>query len=204
MGNLGSILNMLKKVGVPARLSDGPGDILRAGKIILPGVGAFDNGIKKLRELGFVDTLAQRVLADKVPVLGVCLGMQLFSRGSEEGEEPGLGWLDAQTVRFRSEENGRQLKVPHMGWNTIRVCQQTNLFPGPEAERRFYFVHSFHVRCNDPGDVLASTRYGMEFTSAVCHGNILGTQFHPEKSHRFGLEFFRAFADWIPGTAQGR
>jgi glutamine amidotransferase len=204
MGNLGSILNMLKKVGVPARLSSGPGDVLKADKIILPGVGAFDNAMKKLRGIGYVDALNQRVLVDKVPILGICLGMQILGRRSEEGQEPGLGWLDAQTVRFQFNDARQEPKVPHMGWNTIRICRESNLFPNPEMERRFYFVHSFHVQCNNTGDVLTRTQYGLEFTSAVFHDNILGTQFHPEKSHRFGLEFFRAFAAWFPGKAPGR
>jgi glutamine amidotransferase len=198
MGNLGSILNMLKKVGITAELSRDPRDLLRARKLILPGVGAFDTAMRRLQEGGYIDILGQKILAEKIPILGICLGMQLFGKRSEEGPVPGLGWLDAQTVRFRIPDSARQLKVPHMGWNTIRLCQKSPLFPDPEAEHRFYFVHSFHMQCNDPADVLACTQYGFEFTSAVCRGNILGTQFHPEKSHRFGLAFFRAFAAWSP------
>jgi glutamine amidotransferase len=203
MGNLGSILNMLKKVGVPAGLASEPGEILRARKLILPGVGAFASAMNNLRARGYAAALDQKVLVEKTPILGICLGMQLFSRQSEEGQVPGLGWLDAQTVRFQFPASEQQLKVPHMGWNTIRVCQKSPLFTETEDERRFYFVHSFHLQCNDPRDVLACTRYGLEFTSAVCRGNILGTQFHPEKSHRFGLDFFKAFAAWSPAGGPG-
>ena len=198
MGNVGSILNMLKKIGVPASLSRGPDDVLLAEKIILPGVGAFDNAMTKLRTLGYVDALNQRVLRDKAPILGICLGMQLFGRSSEEGQETGLGWLDARAVRFRFEPEADPLKVPHMGWNHVRVTKQSDLFPETAELRRFYFVHSYHLQCHDPTDVLSLTRYGTEFVSGVCHDNIAGTQYHPEKSHRFGLAFFRAFAAWRP------
>ncbi len=204
MGNLGSILNMVKKVGAAAELSKCPDDVMKADKLILPGVGAFDNAMIKLGKLGYVDALNQRVLGDGTPVLGICLGMQLFCKRSEEGQEPGLGWLDAETIRFRFDAGSEQRKIPHMGWDYARIRKPTSVFPDPEQERRFYFVHSYHVRCNDPGDVLASTRYGIDFTSAVSRGNILGTQFHPEKSHRFGLEFFRAFSTWLPDTAPGK
>jgi len=203
MGNLGSILNMLRKVGVAAGLSQGPEDVLKAGKLILPGVGAFATAIGNLRARGYVDALNRKVLAEKTPILGICLGMQLFSKRSEEGGEPGLGWLDAQTVRFQFPAAGRQPKVPHMGWNSIRLLRESPLFPEAEDDRRFYFVHSFHMQCNDGRDVLARTFYGGEFTSAVCRGNIVGTQFHPEKSHRFGLAFFKAFAAWSPAAGPG-
>jgi glutamine amidotransferase len=200
VGNLGSILNILKKIGVSASLSKVPEDILVANKLILPGVGAFDNAMKKLRGMGYADALNHRVLVDKIPILGICLGMQLFSKQSEEGKDAGFGWLDAQTVRFRNEDIKCQLKIPHMGWNTVRICQKSPLFSNPDEARRFYFVHSFHVQCNNPNDVLACTHYGREFTSAVCHKNIIGVQFHPEKSHSFGLAFFQAFAAWRPAA----
>lgn len=204
MGNLGSILNMLKKVGVPAALSKDADDILRAQKLILPGVGAFASAMNNLRARGYIDALNQKILTEKIPILGICLGMQLFSKQSEEGLVPGLGWLDAQTVRFQFDGSREHFKVPHMGWNTIRLCQKSPLFIDADEECRFYFVHSFHMQCNDPRDVLACTQYGFEFTSAVCRGNILGTQFHPEKSHRFGLAFFKAFAVWSPAADPGK
>lgn len=198
MGNVGSILNMLKKIGVPARPSQGPEDVLRADRIVLPGVGAFDNAMTKLGELGYADALNKRVVGDGTPILGVCLGMQLFGRASEEGREPGLGWLQATTVKFRFDPPAEPRKVPHMGWNRIALARPSPFFPEAREDQRFYFVHSYHLRCDDPADVLSVTRYGVEFVSGVCRGNILGTQFHPEKSHRFGLAFFKAFAAWHP------
>lgn len=196
MGNVGSILNMLKKIGAQVVRSTRPEDLLQADRLILPGVGAFDAGMRNLRDKGYFDVLNQRVLKDRTPILGICLGMQLFSARSEEGREPGLGWLDAETIRFRLGPEETRLKIPHMGWSAVRVCKPTSLFPEPDAERRFYFVHSYHVVCRDPADVLTATQHGIEFTSAVCRGNILGTQFHPEKSHRYGIELFRNFMNW--------
>jgi glutamine amidotransferase len=198
VGNLGSILNMLKKVGVPAKLSRGPEDVLLADKIILPGVGAFDSAMKKLREFDYVDALAQRVLVDKVPILGICLGMQMFGRQSEEGQEPGLGWLNANTERFRFNDTTQTQKIPHMGWNRIKIRGSVPFFPDQDEDQRFYFVHSYHLQCNDSADVMATAWYGLDFVCAVFHKNIVGTQFHPEKSHRFGMEFFRRFAEWTP------
>jgi glutamine amidotransferase len=198
MGNVGSILNMLKKIGAKVRLSAHPDDLRQAERMILPGVGAFDAGMRNLRERGYFEVLNQLILEERKPILGVCLGMQLFTRRSEEGRDPGLGWLDAETIRFQFQPGETRLKIPHMGWAPVDVQRPSPLFPGTEAERRFYFVHSFHVVCREPADVLTTTRHGVEFTSAVCRGNILGTQFHPEKSHRFGIELFRNFMGWQP------
>ena len=198
MGNLGSILNMLKKIGVVAEPTKSSDDILKANKLILPGVGSFDKAMNNLNELNYIDVLSQKVLIEKIPILGICLGMQLFGKHSEEGNKQGLGWLDAMTVRFKFEKTSNQYKIPHMGWNTIRVCKKSYFFSILNEEYCFYFVHSFHLQCNNPNDVLTCTNYGLVFTSAVCHNNIIGVQFHPEKSHRYGLEFFKAFAAWTP------
>lgn len=197
MGNMGSIANMVKKAGSYAVVSSAPEDILRADRLILPGVGSFDTGMKNLRQMGCQEVLNRRVLLDRVPILGICLGMQLFTQSSEEGSEPGLGWLEARTIRFRLPTN---VKIPHMGWDNVTVCKPSPLFDSPDMERRFYFVHSYHLQCNNPSDELTRTHYGYDFTSAVCKGNILGTQFHPEKSHRFGMEFFKSFLKWNPGS----
>jgi glutamine amidotransferase len=202
IGNVGSVLNILKKIKAEAIISSRPADLLQASKIILPGVGSFDDAMKNLKRLEYLPVLNHCVLEKKIPILGICMGMQLFTKGSEEGQEAGFGWLDAETVRFNFDEPQQALKVPHMGWNTVDVRQCTPFFEDLDAERRFYFVHSYHVRCNDPADVLTSTSYGIDFTSAVCRGNILGAQFHPEKSHRFGMEFFKAFAQWSPTAGQ--
>lgn len=202
IGNLGSILNMLKKIGVRASLSRASEEVLGANKLILPGVGAFDKAMTNLRERGYIDVLTQRVLVDKIPVLGICLGMQLFSKSSAEGKEEGFGWLDCQTVPFQFNNTSKRLKVPHMGWNRVKICQNSPLFPANDSEHRFYFVHSYYLQCNNPNDILTTTNYGYEFTSSICHENILGVQFHPEKSHRFGMDFLKAFADWKPCVSQ--
>lgn len=195
MGNLGSIANMLRKAGAEARIASAADEVARAGKLVLPGVGAFDAGMRNLEERGLLPALRERALGAKVPVLGICLGMQLFCRSSEEGSREGLGWFDARCVRFRFPEGAAPRKVPHMGWNTVAAVRESALFRGMPPVPRFYFVHSFHVVCRDPGDVLATTDYGIPFASAVGRGNLLGVQFHPEKSHSFGMRLLRNFAE---------
>ena len=195
IGNLGSIANMLKKVGVEAVVSSEAAVIDRADKLILPGVGAFDNGMKNLAERGLIPLLNDKVLEDQTPILGLCLGMQLFTQRSEEGELPGLGWLEAETVRFKFDQAHARLKIPHMGWNTVQVCQPHPIFADMEADMRFYFVHSYHVVCAEARTVLAQTHYGYDFASAVAKENIVGVQFHPEKSHKFGMKLLRNFAE---------
>jgi imidazole glycerol-phosphate synthase subunit HisH len=194
VGNVGSILNMLKKIGIRAKTSAAPDDILRADKLILPGVGAFDHGMRQLTESGLTQLLNKRVLEDKCPILGICLGMQLLSRRSEEGELPGLGWLDADTRRFQFGAAFGDLKIPHMGWNEVRDTGRSTLFAGFDHVPRFYFVHSYHVCCDRPEDVIATSIYGHEFSAAVGKDNIMGTQFHPEKSHRYGMQLLRNFS----------
>ena len=190
MGNLGSIRNMLRKIGVDAAVTHDPDRIAAAEGIVLPGVGAFDAGMENLHRTGLIPILEKRVLRDKVPVLGICLGMQLMTRRSEEGVRDGLGWLDAETVRFPRRPG---LKVPHMGWNRVYAARRHPLVDALPEEPRFYFVHSFHVRCDDRDDVLLTTNYGDAFASAFQRGNIVGVQFHPEKSHKFGMRLMQNF-----------
>lgn len=192
VGNIGSVLNMLKKIGVPAQATGEAAQVAAAEKIILPGVGSFDNGMRRLNELGLAEVICARAAAG-VPLLGICLGMQLLTRGSEEGQLPGLGLLDAVCVRFALPP-GAPEKVPHMGWNTVAVKGRQPLFDGFAAEARFYFVHSYHVRCHDAADVAATATHGLEFTAAVARGAVHGVQFHPEKSHNFGMHLLRNFA----------
>lgn len=194
MGNNGSIINMLKRVGAEAKISSDPVVIGSAKKLILPGVGAFDNGMKNLEERGFLPVLHKRVLQENIPILGICLGVQLFTKGSEEGRLPGLGWLDARTVRFRFDLQESKLKIPHMGWNELHIDRPHRIFGNLDAHPRFYFVHSYHLVCNDQTLVLTTTHHGYAFASAVAKGNILGTQFHPEKSHKFGLHLLKNWA----------
>ena len=197
IGNLGSIRNMLKSVGVPAAISSNVEEIENADKLILPGVGAYDTGMRHLLDSGLIDVLNRKVLEGKTPTLGICLGMQLLMKGSEEGDLPGLGWIDGHTVRYRFDEDQKQLKVPHMGWNTVNVKQQSGLFSGLEDEAHFYFVHSFHVVCSNADDVLTETSYGYDFVSSVRRDNVMGTQFHPEKSHKFGKQLLKNFAEIV-------
>ena len=195
MGNIGSIFNMLRKVGADVLISRKPEDIRQASKLILPGVGAFDDGIARLKEFGLVSVLEEEVIGKGKTILGICLGMQLFSKGSEEGQSPGLGWVNADTVRFKFGDNLKNFKVPHMGWNTVQAMKESVFFAPHQEEKRFYFVHSYHVVCNDQKDVLTTTSHGFEFVSALQKGNIIGVQFHPEKSHKFGIDFIKRFAE---------
>jgi len=197
MGNLGSIANMLRKVEAEVVVSCDAAVIARADKLILPGVGAFDNGIKNLAERGLIPLLNDKVLHDKTPILGLCLGMQLFTRWSEEGQLPGLGWIDAETVRFKFDLKYAHLKIPHMGWNNLQICQSHPLVADLVDEARFYFAHSYHVVCADMSIVLAQTHYGYDFASVVAKENIMGTQFHPEKSHKFGQQLLLNFVERV-------
>jgi glutamine amidotransferase len=194
-GNLGSIQNILKRIGEDSIVTSDKDEIARATKLILPGVGAFDTGMRNLSGLNLIDILNKKVIEEKIPVLGICLGMQLLSKGSEEGSLPGLGWIDASTVRFEFEDS-TEYKIPHMGWNFIRQHKTGRLFDNMYPDSRFYFVHSYFFSANDPEDVLTSTTYEIEFTSAIERGNILGVQFHPEKSHKFGMKLLKNFVDF--------
>jgi glutamine amidotransferase len=192
LGNLGSIQNMLRKLGHTSELTSDPVRVAEATAIVLPGVGAFDLGMRNLRELGLREALDHLALERKVPVLGICLGAQLMTRGSEEGEERGLGWVDADTVRFSGPALG-DLPIPSMGWSTVRGGAPHFLFPSAETPR-FYFVHSFHFRADAAADVIGWSTYGYEFAAAFARDHIVGVQFHPEKSHRFGMALFDRFA----------
>jgi glutamine amidotransferase len=195
VSNIGSLINMLRKIGAAATVTHQAEVIQQASKIILPGIGAFDTGMSRLNELGIVDSLNQKVLIERTPVLGICLGMQLMAKKSEEGTLAGLCWFDAEVVKFRFDRPDVRLKIPHMGWNFIEVKKPGRLFGEMAAVRKFYFVHSYHVKVNDARDVLATTHYGYPFASAIEKGNIAGVQFHPEKSHRFGFELLKSFVE---------
>jgi glutamine amidotransferase len=176
IGNFASVLRMVERVGGQARLLASPHELVQTDKIILAGVGAFDTGMGSLQQGGWEEPLREAVGQGK-PTLGICLGMQLMCRSSEEGRLPGLGWIDGQVERFRFPEDSR-LKVPHMGWNTVTVTRPNRLLPSGNGEQRFYFVHSYHVRCEDPSDVTATADHGLPFTAAIARGNVLGVQFH--------------------------
>jgi glutamine amidotransferase len=193
MGNIGSIANMIGKVGGKAQVTSDPALLRNAVKLVLPGVGHFDHGIATLTETGLAPVLDELVIQRRVPVLGICLGMQLMCRSSQEGQRKGLGWVDAEVRRFTPASG---LKVPHMGWNAAAVVKDSPLFSREPAEpQRFYFVHSYYVDCHDRADVLAVANHGAEFCAAFAHDNIYGVQFHPEKSHAFGMDLFRRFVE---------
>lgn len=193
LGNLASVLNMFRKIGIKeVCISSDPEVISKAEKLLLPGVGAFDAGMKKLEETGLIPLLNEQVLINKVPVLGICLGMQMLGTKSEEGVAKGLSWIDAESIKFRPAPD-LKLKVPHMGWSYIKV-QKENPLISLNAHHRFYFVHSYHVVCADPLNSVASSEFGNEFTCMVQKDNVYGAQFHPEKSLRFGMQFLENFA----------
>jgi glutamine amidotransferase len=194
MGNLGSIWNMFRVNNIAATVTSRHEEILRAEKIVLPGVGSFDNGMKNLAGQGLIPILQHKVIEMKTPVLGICLGMQLMTEGSEEGTCPGLGWFAADTVRFKFPEAEIKLKIPHMGWNTIASKKEHPIFNSLYFESKFYFVHSYHVLCREKADVLAETIHGYAFASVIAKNHIWGVQFHPEKSHKHGLKLLKNFS----------
>lgn len=193
MGNVGSIVNMLKKIGADACTSSDTDKILGADKLILPGVGAFDEGVRQLSTSGLRELLDRKVLVEKTPILGICLGMQLFTMKSEEGNLPGLGWVDGETIKFNLNAVEDKMRIPHMGWNRVTPVNGDCLFKGLENPR-FYFVHSYHVVCKNPAEESATAFYGYKFTCSIRKDNITGTQFHPEKSHKYGMALLRNFA----------
>jgi len=192
IGNLGAVANMLQRLGFAAEITSDARRIEASERIVLPGNGAFDACMKNLRASGLVPVLEQKVLRERTPLLGVCVGAQMLGRCSEEGVEPGLGWIDMTVQRFPSLP---QLRVPHMGWNQVRAVAPAHpLLDGMEPEARFYFVHSYIMVPAQASDVLLRAEYGIEFAAGIARGNIAGVQFHPEKSHRFGKRLLGNFA----------
>jgi imidazole glycerol-phosphate synthase subunit HisH len=194
MGNLRSINKAFERLNIQTMISSKKKDIEEAEKLILPGVGHFGNGIKNLKDLDIIDTLQKRVKVDKIPILGICLGLQLFTNSSEEGNVNGLGFIEAKSIRFNFEDKNNNLKIPHMGWNTVKINKSNSLLNSVNDDEYFYFVHSYHVLCENKEDILTTTFYGYEFTSAIQKENIFGTQFHPEKSHSSGLKILQNFS----------
>lgn len=193
VGNLASIKNMLKKAGSDAIISSEEKVILDADKLILPGVGAFDTCVEKLQQSGLLNAINKKVLEQKIPVLGVCVGMQLLTAGSEEGKLPGLGWIKGRVVKFKQSQLAAGTKIPHMGWTNVALNKPSRLFDGMHDDPRFYFVHSYHADLDNTEDALLLANYGYSFVAAVEHQNIIGVQFHPEKSHKFGLKLLSNF-----------
>jgi len=192
MGNIGSLQNMIKKAGGTSQATSDPRAIMQAEKLILPGVGHFDQAMERLVALQLISILNEAVLQKHIKTLCICLGAQLATKSSEEGTRPGFGWLDAHTVRFRL---GSEYRIPHMGWNDISPTKESRLFIGMPKNPRFYFVHTYHLELNQKEDILAETEYGYKFTAAFEHENIYGMQYHPEKSHKYGMCIMKNFVE---------
>lgn len=194
IGNVGSVANMIKKAGGESVICNSPEDLINAQKIILPGVGAFDTGMRNLIEGGWIDILEEKANTEKVPVLGICLGMQLMTNSSEEGNLEGLGWVPGKAVKFSFDT--KQFKIPHMGWNDVALSKHTQLIDsGFVSDFRYYFVHSYYVKLNEATDEVLSCDYGIKFTCGFERKNLVGVQFHPEKSHKYGLHLIKNFIE---------
>jgi len=194
LGNLTSILNMHRRLGIDAIISNDPDELQKADKLILPGVGHFDKGMQNLNESGLRALLDKMILQDKKHILGICLGAQLMTRSSEEGVEKGLGWVPADTIKFRINSDS-SLKVPHMGWTDLNFTKESPLFQNLPAEPRYYFVHTYHFKFDENNSALiGQSVYGYDFACAFQKENIYGVQFHPEKSHKFGMKLLENFS----------
>lgn len=191
LGNISSISNIIRHVGGESRIVSSHADIEGIKKLIIPGVGSFDHGMQGLHDGKWVELLQEMVDTESIKILGICLGMQLMCKSSEEGLLPGLGWIDAKVEKFSFQTHDDK-RVPHMGWNTVDVLKTSDLF-SPEQNYRFYFVHSYHVVCNDKANISSTTNYGFDVTASFENKNVYGVQFHPEKSHHFGKELFKKF-----------
>lgn len=192
MGNLNSVKRKFYRIGINAIESSNPDEILAAGRLVLPGVGHFQKAVENLKSRKLWDALNEAVLVNKTPILGICLGMQLMAKDSEEGNINGLGWFDASVIKFQVRDK-LKYKVPHMGWNQVEIKKYSPLFDGVNLDSGFYFVHSYHFECNDNSDILNETDYEYSFVSAVEKENIIGLQYHPEKSHDAGEQLLRNF-----------
>jgi imidazole glycerol-phosphate synthase subunit HisH len=194
LGNIRAFANVYKNLNISATIVKNVGDLKKVKKVILPGVGDFDYAMQKLEESGMRQCLDELVLDHQVPVLGICVGMQMLARTSEEGTLPGLGWIDGEVKRFNRASSRVSLDVPHMGWNDVRPVKETGLLEGLKLDARFYFLHSYYYQSHRSDDVIAVTDYGGEFACAVNFKNVYGVQFHPEKSHHWGIRLLGNFA----------
>ncbi len=195
VGNINAFLNIYKQLNIPATTAKTIKELGNATKLILPGVGHFDYAMERFNNSGMFETVNKMVLEEKIPIVGVCVGMQMMAKGSDEGELSGLGWIDAYVHKFHSSQVSAKLPLPHMGWNDIEIIRENPLLKNLEANPRYYFLHSYYFKCSNQEDIIAETDYGIKFTSAIKHQNIFGAQFHPEKSHHFGTQLLKNFAE---------
>ena len=194
VGNIAAFVNVFKRLNVPTQIAKCTKDLIGAEKLILPGVGHYDRAMSELLKSGMLGELNELVLEKKVPVIGICVGMQMMGNSSDEGTSEGLKWIDANVKKFDKTKIKQMNRLPHMGWNDVFPVVKSPLFEGLEKDALFYFLHSYYMECNNPDDVLAVTEYGDQFTCAAYHENIYGIQFHPEKSHKYGETLLANFA----------
>lgn len=195
VGNIKAFANIFKKLDLEVRIAKCADDLNGADKLVLPGVGHFDYAMQRFTDSGMLETANKMVKEDKIPVVGICVGMQMLAKTSDEGSLPGLGWIDATVKKFDASKLHQSTRLPHMGWNDIMPVISNPLLINLENDARFYFLHSFYFSCNNEEDTIAKSNYGIEFTCAVNHQNIYGVQFHPEKSHHFGIQLLKNFAN---------
>lgn len=194
LGNVSAFSNVYKSLNIPCSIAKTVDELKSAERVILPGVGAFDHAMRRLDDSGMRSTLEKLVFGKKIPLLGVCVGMQMLARSSDEGVIPGLGWVDASVKKFDSDISGEKIRIPHMGWNDVVPVANEGLFAGLGKDARFYFLHSYYVECERNDTALAEVEYGTNFTCAVRKDNVFGVQFHPEKSHHFGAQLLKNFS----------
>jgi imidazole glycerol-phosphate synthase subunit HisH len=195
LGNVLAFVNVYNRLNIPVRVAKSAADLAAATKLILPGVGSFDHAMEQLDRSGMRESIDRLVVQERVPVLGICVGMQMLAKSSDEGQRAGLGWIDGTVRKFDLSGMPQGTYLPHMGWNDVKPTTAGGLFKGLEHEARFYFLHSYYFECRQQADVLAQTDYGPEFSCAVRRDNVYGVQFHPEKSHHFGSQLLSNFAE---------
>jgi glutamine amidotransferase len=195
LGNVLAFVNVYSRLNIPVAVAKSASDLANASKLILPGVGSFDHAMQQLDQSGMRQAVEELVLNNAMPILGICVGMQMLARCSDEGQLPGLGWIDGKVKKFDLSAMPRGANLPHMGWNDVKPVVDGGLFKGMEQDARFYFLHSFYFECYQQPNVLAVTDYGGQFSCAVRRGNVYGVQFHPEKSHHFGSQLLKNFAE---------
>jgi glutamine amidotransferase len=194
VGNIRAFVNIYNKLDIPIIIAEKKSDLVNVDKIILPGVGAFDHAMDKLNASGMRDRIDDLVLDKKLPVIGICVGMQMLANCSEEGKGTGLGWIDAVVTKFDINKIQYKTHLPHMGWNDIYGTSNNLLLSELQENAKFYFLHSYYFHCNNENNIIATADYGIKFTCAVNHNNIFGVQFHPEKSHNYGIQLLNNFA----------